>query len=192
MTMVAVETDDESGSNQVLRAIRAKTDELCTQNGYVEAEALLEEQIQHSADWRRCAIHQFAHQEVRLSMAIRRNKIIGTEGDSLEGKVAGKGGKLPKVYSERVARECLDMGGRYLQWPLSNRKLLGDATLEDITAEATMYESHAKGNARNGAFMRLVEKRMRAASAKPSDLVRKVLDERTLSGLMSKAIKGCE
>jgi len=50
-----------------------------------------------------------------------------------------------------------------------------------------MYEASAQGNARNGRFMRLVEKRLVTMKAKPGEAVGKVLSDSVLQRLMAKA-----
>jgi hypothetical protein len=158
--------------------IRCFADQVCKDAGYEGAEALLVAIIEADASLIAYAIQQTAHDEVRMSMAVRRQRISGTV-ETLESKLPG--GK-PKTYSDEAVAAAQEWGGKFLAWPLSTRKLLGSATIEDVRAEAEMYEANAQGNARNGRFMRLVEKRL-----KPGEIVGKVLDDAKLEKLMAKA-----
>jgi len=164
------------------RRLRALSDEACGENGYSAAESKLVASIESDPTLVTYAIQHTAHYEVRMSMAVRRQRIIGSTGpDALEGK-------LPKVYSHEVCKAVQDWGGKYLSWPMSCRKVLGDADVEDVRAEAEMYEANAQGNARNGRFFRLVEKRLQTLKAKPGEAAGHVLSDAVLEKLMAKAI----
>ena len=169
------------------RRLRALADAACKDHGFDHAEAALVALIEADADLVTYAVRATARDEIRMAMAVRRQRILGA-AETLDEKREGKGGGgRPKEYAREVADKVREWGGRYLAWPLSSRKLLGEATVEDVKAEAEMYEASAQGNARNGRFMRLVQKRLVTLKVKPGEAVGKVLSDSVLEHLMAKA-----
>lgn len=165
-------------TDSVVTRIRNLADQLCATLGYDAAESELAKQIEADPELVAYAISTTARREIHLSMATVRQQHI---------KPATTSSKAPKVYSRAVRDKVSTAGSGLLAWPLSSRKLLGDATTRDIEAEAEMYEATAQGNARNGKFMRAVATRMHALKAKPSETVRDVMDNDTLARLLAKA-----
>lgn len=165
------------------RRLRALADEACKSRGFDQAEDSLVTAIEADVELVTYAVRSTARAEIRMAMAVRRQRIAGTTETLDEQRAASK----PKTYAHDVCAKVQEWGGKYLAWPLSNRKLLGEATVEDVRAEAEMYEANAQGNARNGRFMRLVEKRLLTMKAKPGEVVGKVLSDSILERLMAKA-----
>jgi len=168
------------------RVLRQLADEACKKGqSFDRAEAELLAVIQGDPSLCAYACRIAAHEEIRMAMTVRRRLIVGATEDESRPQFDGK----PKLYSREVSVKVAEWGGKYLAWPLSSRKLLGDATLDDVKAEAEMYEATAQGNARNGRFMRLVERRLLVLKIKAGEKVNKVLDDRELERLMTKARK---
>ena len=167
------------------RRLRALADAACKDHGFDHAEAALVAVIEADAALVTYAVRATARDEIRMAMAVRRQRIFGA-AETVDDKRSGGGG-APKQYAREVADKVREWGGRYLAWPLSSRKLLGEATVEDVRAEAEMYEASAQGNARNGRFMRLVEKRLVTMKAKAGEPVGNVLSDSVLERLMAKA-----
>ena len=166
------------------KRLRQLADDVCGKHGYARAEDVLVGLIEKDATLVGLAVRRLAREEVRLGMAVRRQRIQGQVVT-----VDNKRGTAPKMYSKAVAAKC-GLAGKFLTWPLSNRKFLADATLDDVQHEAEMYEGQAQGNARNGRFMRCVEKRLKTLKIKEGETVGQVLDDSVLGNLMSKASKG--
>ncbi|MEY4932889.1 MAG: hypothetical protein RLZZ403_1209 [Pseudomonadota bacterium] len=166
------------------KRIRRMADACVEEMGFADAEQCLIEHITPDPQLVSHAIYVTARVEIRMAMAVRRHRILGVEDDIAEES----GGKEPKKYSKKV-REKVILYGKYLGWPLSTKKVLGEATLTDVRSEAEMYEGQASGNARNGRFMRLVEKRMVALKAKENEAVRGLLSDDQLARLMARARK---
>ena len=164
------------------KRLRLLADDVCAERGYARAEDVLVGLIEKDAHLVSYAVRRLAREEVRMGMAVRRQRIQGQV--KTEGK---KRGTAPKKYSNG---EKFDWIGKFLTWPLSTRKLLADATLGDVQHEAEMYEGQAQGNARNGRFMRCVETRLKTLKIKEGETVGQVLDDSVLGNLMTKASKG--
>lgn len=175
------QADTETSASVIRRLAR----DLCKGDDFDGAERSLVDRISADAGLTAYAVKSFAHAEIRFLMATRRAAISGYS--ELE-----RGGKLPKVYPKETMERVNELGGKFLSWPLSTGKRLSEATLADVVAEAEMYEAHAKGNALNGRFFRLVAARLKTLNAKPNEKVGKVLDDRCLEVLMGKARKAAE
>lgn len=171
---------DEKLSNGV--RVRRMADAACAKVGFAKADEILETQIRSDETLTEYAISFTAHREVQLAIHARRAQITGTaEPDERRD---------PKTYSEPVRDRCLQWAGKYLGWPMSTRKTLGESTVDEVASEAEMYEAKASGHARQGRFMRLVATRMKTLKAKPNEPVGKVLDDNGLKRLMTRAKKG--
>lgn len=177
--------------------VRLLADQACSTGGYQTAGTVIAQAIRKDAGLIEYAVRFTAHEAVSKAMRIKRVRIMtGFDGDE-DLPVGPRGGKKEvRRYSKEEQVGVSKVGGKYLSgylsWPLSCKKELGDAVLDEIVAEAEMYERHASGNARAGRFMRLIQKRMLALKAKPGEPLRNVLDESVLASLMAKAQKGRE
>jgi len=165
--------------------IRHMADEAVDAVGFDKAEKVLAERIGADPSLTRYAIQATARAEVRMAMAVRRQRIAGAEETVDDKRADGS----PKRYSDAVCRKVSEYAGKFLGWPMSNRKVLGEATLVEVREEAEMYEANAMGNARNGRFMRLLERRMLALKVKEGEPVKKLLTDDQLARLMAKAQK---
>lgn len=174
-----------SDADEPARRLRALADEACSGGDYKGAETTLVAAITADTELIAHAIRQTAHDEVRMAMAVQRQRISGTVM-TLNTKLPGAS-KAPKVYTVEEMQKVSEWTGKYLSWPLSIRKPLGSATLDEVRAEAQLYEAHAQGNAARGRWFRLIEKRMITLNAKPNEPVGKVLDDVTLGKLAAKA-----
>lgn len=160
--------------------IRRLTEQLCNGVGFEKAEDAIAKAIADDPELIAEAIRATAHREVHYLMHQRRGRI-----QDPTQKQAGP----PKTYSDETQRRCEEWAGRYLNWPMSSRKTLGQSTEPEVAEEAKMYKAKADGNARAERFMRLVAQRMKTLKAKPGETVSKVLDHRALERLMEKAKK---
>jgi hypothetical protein len=172
---------DVSEEMTVSTRIRALADSLTQEFGFSIAESKLVGALIADDELANYAVRAFAHSEIHMAMAVRRKRIQGAP-EPIE-----MGSQTVKHYSKDVGIKVGEWAGRFLGWPLSTHKLLRDASLQDVRAEAEMYEGQAQGNARNGRFMRLVERRLVTLKIKDGETVGKVLDDAILARLMAKA-----
>jgi hypothetical protein len=181
----SVETEPEGA------IVRRMADAAIAQHGYRAAEEKVVAGINSQARLITWAIHRAARAEIRLAMAARRVDITGVVDDRLLTSQPAKPYTKQKeqAYSEEVCRKVSEWAGKYLAWPMSDKRLLGEATLQDVRREAEMYEANAQGNARNGRFMRLLEKRLQTLKIKTGETVGQVLTDDQLATLMAKATK---
>lgn len=155
-------------------------------HGADAAEKLAIKKIVGDADMTEAAVRVSVHYLIRLEMREVRSAI---QGASIQSDERGDGSFLPKqkapTYQPEVQQRVSAWSGKYLQWPLSCRKLLGDALRGDIILEAEMYERNALGNARNGRFMRAILKRIptTATTTKVGD----ILTDDQLAKIMAKS-----
>jgi len=165
--------------------VRAMVDETCARLGFgPKTEEALVEQFRCLPELTDYCLRATARSEVRLAMTMQRQRIVGQEET-----VDDRRGSAPKVYGKDLGAHVAQLGGKYLSWPLSNRKLLRDATVLEVKSEAEMYEANAMGNARNGRFMRLVARKMEALGATAKDTAGKLLSDDDLRRLMKAASK---
>ncbi len=161
--------------------MRRLADEACREVGFRRAEARLVKAISASKVLVAHAIRTTAAVQIRLAIHVRRQAIQGVPRE-LDGK-----GRAPKRYSKSLRERVVNYAGQWLGWPMSKGQTLGASTSDQIEAEAIMYEAKASGHAIVGRFMRLVQRRMKAAKAKPKTMVANVLNDAELGRLMSKA-----
>jgi hypothetical protein len=178
---MSAETVPPQADEKILVTIHQMADEACRDNAFAVAEKKLVTSIMSDKRLTRVAVTAFAHDEIQFSIQKRRQHITAAARDEPPTSTSKQ---QARIYAKDVTERISRWSGQYLSWPLSTRVLLGDATLNEVTAEAEMYDAQSAGNARNARFMRLVAARLKKSGA---DIVKKCLTDSQLAVLMSRA-----
>jgi hypothetical protein len=169
-------------TQEQIKSLKELAQEVYDECGPDRAETELEKRIARRPEYVAAAISLAVHYLARLCGHAVRKIIAGDEQDIgaviLERRDKQQAAKVSKDVQRRVDTYL----GKFLSWPMSTSKRLGDSNREEVGEEAEMYERQASGNAHRGRFMRLVQRRTPTGK-----LVGQVLSDGALAKLYSKA-----